>query len=460
VLRPELSIAQILAWADFYHERTGRWPRQTGTRFVYNAVGEKWSNIDAALRRGFRGLPGRCSLAQLLAKRRGVRNSNRLPPYREGTILAWADAFSRRHKGWPRIKSGAIPEAPGETWSAVDQALSLGLRGLPGKSSLAQLLAERRGVRNIARLPPLTPQLILAWADAHHRRYKTWPKQSSGPIDGAPGETWSAVHSALHYGIRGLPKGSTLARLLERHRTVRNHGHLPRLTYKKILAWAGAFHRRTGRWPTTKSGLIDGSRGESWSAVNWHLTGGSRGLPGGTSLARLLEKYHGVPNHKNRPRLTHQQVLHWSDAHRRRTGRWPTNRSGPVLGVPGLTWSGLQNALNLGRRGLPGGYSLAQLLCNRRGVRNIGRLPKLSAQQILAWAHCFHQITGRWPGARSGLVPGIKGETWLKVDNALRLGLRSLPGGSTLHRFLKKHLRIRVASFTRSRPKSTLRKTR
>ena len=35
-------------------------------------------------------------------------------------------------------------------------ALDLGLRGLPGGSSLAQLLAEKRGVRNMMALPDLS----------------------------------------------------------------------------------------------------------------------------------------------------------------------------------------------------------------------------------------------------------------------------------------------------------------
>src|SRR5262249_6645494 len=39
-------------------------------------------------------------------------------------------------------------------------------QGLTGGSSLAQLLAERRGVRNHLRLPRLTVEQIAAWAKA------------------------------------------------------------------------------------------------------------------------------------------------------------------------------------------------------------------------------------------------------------------------------------------------------
>jgi hypothetical protein len=61
---------------------------------------------------------------------------------------------------WPHRESGQIPGSLGEKWRRVDNALVYGLRGLPGGSSLAQLLAERRGVRNIRRLPRLTEEQI------------------------------------------------------------------------------------------------------------------------------------------------------------------------------------------------------------------------------------------------------------------------------------------------------------
>jgi hypothetical protein len=54
-------------------------------------------------------------------------------------------------------------------------------------------------------------------------------------------------------------------------------------------------------------------------------------------------------------------VLGWARAHCRRTGRWPTRRSGPVADAPGETWEEVHAALLEGLRGLPGGTSLAQL---------------------------------------------------------------------------------------------------
>jgi hypothetical protein len=137
-----------------------------------------------------------------------------MPPLTVAGILAWADTERGRSGNWPTADTGPIPEAPGETWLAVENALRAGLRGLLGDSSLARLLAEHRGVRNKGDLPELTEEVIVAWAAAHHERTGQWPSEASGPIADAPGETWKAVSLALFQGLRGLPGGSSLYQLL------------------------------------------------------------------------------------------------------------------------------------------------------------------------------------------------------------------------------------------------------
>jgi hypothetical protein len=61
------------------------------------------------------------------------------------------------------------------------------------------------------------------------------------------------------------------------------------------------------------------------------------------------------------------QVLSWADIHVRKTGKWPNRDSGPIEGSGGETWHGVDTALKAGRRGLPGGSSLVQLLIECRG---------------------------------------------------------------------------------------------
>ncbi|HEV3005320.1 MAG TPA: hypothetical protein VGX78_12715, partial [Pirellulales bacterium] len=162
--KPPLSLTQILAWADAHFERTGHWPGQD-SGLVGDAFDTRWKAIDKALREGLRGLPGGASLAKLLAERRGVRNRGALPHFTEAKILEWTDAHHLRTGEWPKVQSGPIADAPGETWLAVDSALRAGKRGLEGGSSLAQVLTERRGVRNEMGLPPLATEQVLAWAD-------------------------------------------------------------------------------------------------------------------------------------------------------------------------------------------------------------------------------------------------------------------------------------------------------
>jgi hypothetical protein len=140
-----------------------------------------------------------------------------LQPYTVRQILAWADAYQRSTGKWPKRNSGPVEPASPEKWSMVDTALTNGLRGLPPGSSLAKLLAERRGARNDKRLPKLSLRKIVAWADAYHRRTGRWPIHTSGPIPEAPGETWSAVQNALYLGRRGFPGGDSLFKLLQRH---------------------------------------------------------------------------------------------------------------------------------------------------------------------------------------------------------------------------------------------------
>jgi hypothetical protein len=137
------------------------------------------------------------------------------------------------------------------------------------------------------------------------------------------------------------------------------------LTVEQILAWTDAFHGAAGAWPTAKSGPVAGAGGATWGAIDRALRRGLRGLPGGSSLARLLAEHRGIRRRRLAPKLTEQQILLWARAYRVRKGRWPGARSGPVAGAPGVTWNAINQALYLGLRGLAGGSSLAKLLGGR-----------------------------------------------------------------------------------------------
>jgi hypothetical protein len=446
--QPKLSIPQILAWADAYRERTGRWP-STACGALADAPSESWAALNFALHAGLRGLKGGSSLALLLAQQRRAQNTVSRRPFRISEILMWVDAYHARHGTWPKYTSGPIPESQSESWLKVHAALRCGLRGLQPGSSLAQLLAAHRGVRNSRNPPPLRQKEILKWADGFHSRAGRWPTKRSGEIPEAPGEHWSKVNFALTVGTRGFPGGSSLAQFLSRHRGVRVRTNPPRLTLAQILRWADAHHKRTGMWPKATSGPIVDAPGETWMAVQTALFGRRRGLPGGSSLLKLLASKRGLPNERAAPPLEVSEILTWADAYRARHGTWPKATSGPIPEAPNKTWSKVSSALANGTRGLPGGSSLARLLAEHRGVRNRMNIPTMSLEQILSWADAFHQRTGRWPSHTSGPIPDAPGETWAGVQGALVRGKRGMSGGSSIARFLFEHRGVRDRRFSR-----------
>jgi hypothetical protein len=370
-------------------------------------------------------------------------------------ILAWAVEHRLYTRRWPTRWANRRPagDRP-ETWQDIDQALRLGLRGLPGRQSLDRLLQEQTGRLEAMRkehmgsrsgqtegatagprrqLPEaLSIVEILAWADAHHAATGSWPREGSGPVAGVPGETWSKVGSALSSGTRGLPGGTTLSRLLHEHRGPWLGTQMTRLSVAEVLRWADRHHQEHGVWPNAESGPVDRVPGFTWTKIDELLKCGRRGLPGGLSLARLLARERwGVPPAQSAG-LSAQQILQWADAHHARFGKWPTAKSGPVTAAPGEWWNVIDVALKKGYRGLEGGSSLSQLLAANRSSP-----PRpLSLELILRWAEAHRAATGRWPSADSGVIAAVPDETWSKVNSALWRGCRGLPGGMSLARLL------------------------
>ena len=83
-------------------------------------------------------------------------------------------------------------------------------------------------------------------------------------------------------------------------------------------------------------------RGVRWK---WRELRAKRGLPGGQSLASLLEERRQRRHLRHLPDLTVQQILSWADAYRIRTGAWPLSESGAIPDSGGETWHAVNNAL-------------------------------------------------------------------------------------------------------------------
>jgi hypothetical protein len=227
--------------------------------------------------------------------------------------------------------------------------------------TLGRLLAQHLGREALSLPPALTVEQILYWADAHHAEHGRWPTVKSGKVAAAPSETWLAVNQALTQGLRGLPPGPSLARLLAGRRGARNRTSLPDLNTDQILAWAEAHRAATGKWPNDKSGSVIGASAEDWNTISEALRNGRRGLPGGTSLALLLSQHH-----PERCRdLSLETVLTWGNAFYAAHGRWPRASDGVIAMAPGENWRALNQALRKGSRRLPAGLSLARLFTGR-----------------------------------------------------------------------------------------------
>lgn len=144
--RPTLNITQILEWADDHKQRYGKWPNAYSGAIFLSAI-FNWRKVDNALRYGFFGLGRGSSLARLLSEHRGVWSWSTVPDLTEEQILAWADAHHAKHGSWPTSDCKAVEVASEESWECIDQTLRAGGRGLPGGSSLADLLSRHRGYR-------------------------------------------------------------------------------------------------------------------------------------------------------------------------------------------------------------------------------------------------------------------------------------------------------------------------
>lgn len=286
--RDPLDETQVEEAARSWYIKNGEWPSRRTKGEIPELPGESWEGVNDALRRGCRGLPGGSSIYKLLAFR-GL--TNRLVKNNLTRDKIWEAAKSwYNHNGeWPTQRTkGEIPELPNETWSILDNALESGLRGLPGGSSLPKFLTSH-GVSNRGSKMGLTESHIWKAAQNWFTQEYQWPSQHTvGEIPELPGYNWNSINSALRVGGRGLPRGSSLSKLLTSHGAT-NRGSKSNLTEDHIWEAAQAWYTRTGRWPSNSTkGKIPKLPGYNWNAIGHLLYVGGRGLLGKSSLSKLL----------------------------------------------------------------------------------------------------------------------------------------------------------------------------
>jgi superfamily II DNA or RNA helicase len=443
---PALTQPQIKQWILEFHKTHGRYPRRNDGPIPNSH--DTWETVANAMLNGLRGLTSRKTLRRYVADTfdAGARLT-------ESKVLKWCDEYRAQHGNYPNSSTtGPIPGTT-ETWQGIVGACGNGTRGL--KRTLPQLLAARRGVRNIQNAAALTVDQILRWARSHKRRTGKWPTATSGPIPNTL-ETWSGIDVASKRGRRGLSQKRSLAQLLADEAGVRYRLAPCDLTIGQILEAADEYRRKTGRFPVQQSGYCD-ALSSKWANVDLAIRRGR--VPGNHgSLAKLLADKRGKPL-RVRGDLTVEQIVKWIMAYRDKHGRVPSAHSGPVPGTD-ETFIGIDLALRKGARGLPPGLSIARLATQYLGHQNKRDRPPLSEKLILRWADEHKKSTGRWPTESSGNVLSAPGEKWINVTAALRSGGRKLPGGSSLYQLLVRSGRVSLTRPLRSRGGRRLRRNK
>ena len=134
------------------------------------------------------------------------------------------------------------------------------------------------------------------------------------------------------------------------------------------------------------------------------------GLCGLWSLYELLSDF--LPqldwDRQNRSKpLGVDQILQWADAFFAEHGEWPMCSSGPLRepirpGLPSTTACGVVFAACLAAARWPSSWQ------KHRGVR-VGRTPpRLSEDQVLAWADAYFAAHRKWPARASGPIAGTR----------------------------------------------------
>ena len=112
--------------------------------------------------------------------------------------------------------------------------------------------------------------------------------------------------------------------------------------------------------PKASSGEIPEASDETWKNIDVALQQGQHGVPGGSSLPKLLAERRQV-RHRFGPPLTIEQILAWADQHHKRNGNWPKADSGPIpTELDGETWRSIDLALKRGTRAFAEASSLAK----------------------------------------------------------------------------------------------------
>lgn len=397
---PKSSLTEqyILDLGRVHFKTHGVWPNPKAGGPAGDS-GENWTALNAALRAGYRGLPGGSSLRKLFEEKKVL--------WTEEKVRGWAEAYFSENGAWPNVNSGQVSESPKHTWKAVSAALWTGAYGLPGGSSLRRFLNS--GINK----DDLSIEEVKKWVSDYIKENGIAPTSNCGSIIGTK-ETWRTVYSAFERKNRGIPHSASWTEIVGRK--------WAQISIEKVKKWAQTYFDLNGKWPSSKSGRdgIDDDSGETWMSIISSLRSGCRGVRKKMSCIKELMTDEVPPGRPGK--LSMELIKTWADAFFAKNGYYPLTRSGPVDEAPGETWRNIEAAMRKGNRGLPKG-SLTEFLR--------GKKYDLTIQQIKEWILIYEARFGKFPVVNNSVpLPEMKNDTWIILSRSLIMGNRGLPAGS------------------------------
>jgi hypothetical protein len=379
------------------------------------------------------------------------RSWSQAPPLTIEIVITWMRAFKEEHGVLPGPhEKRSVPGQPHEKWSNLDTLLLQGRRGLSPGNSLTRLAVSHFGSRNVNRPPRLTETMIVKAIRTFHEAHGRYPnKDEKEPVPGHPGEKWSHIEAALRAGGRGLPGGSSLAKVREEKFDGINRKNQTPLTEPLIVAWMAAFLKKYGILPTSKERReVPDQPKEAWSRIDGCLHEGCRGLKGGETLIQLgrrhFPKVEPPPKPLAPPKMTEETIVEWMRTFEAKYGVLPkSSEKREVPGHPDKNWTAINTALKQGLNDLPGDSSLAQLKVQHFGYQHHLSRPPLAEAAVVEWMQESYRLHGTHPTPNDRrAVPAQTDENWQALNIALRNGNRGLAGGSSLAELRELHFGV------------------
>ncbi|MCU7860649.1 MAG: hypothetical protein KZQ86_12650, partial [Candidatus Thiodiazotropha sp. (ex Lucinoma kastoroae)] len=414
--KPPLDIDLIKQSLLEHHQTTGQWlsnykkseeGKKGGYVLEHGPYAGKLtvSALFSALCKGQRGLHGGSSIAKLneeISSEHDLDYANHMKQEKldlrqiKESLLAHYQATGGWLSHGKKYTLEHGPYAGKITVSALDSALSSGMRGLLGGASIAKLNEEISGENNLGyvnhkKQENLDIDEIQESLLAHYQATGEWMTNNKKGEDGKRGSyilehgplaghiTVSALETNLAQGLRGLPGGASIAKLLEAVSKEFDLGYVNRLNQEdlsldEVKESLLVHYQTTGEWLscgkkyTLEHGPYAGKI--TVSALSHALERGSRGLPGEVSISELNEEISkennlDYVNHMKQESLDIDKIKESLLAHYQATGEWLSSGKkytleyGPYAGK--ITVGALDADLIKGLRGLPGGSSIAKL---------------------------------------------------------------------------------------------------